>query len=102
MTLLLTTDRLHERGVREERQLRETLEAQLGRVEAELRKQEDVGVQLELELSEDEKRQRQADVLSWRGRLVQFNRDLASEPARVRAFYEVRSKRMEPIGLVYL
>ena len=95
-------DRLRERGEQEERQLREALEAQRERVETELRKQEGVGVQLELELSEDEKRQRQADVLSWRRRLVQFDRDLESEPARVRAFYEVRSKRVEPIGLVYL
>ena len=95
-------DRLRERGEQEERQLREALEAQRERVETELRKHEGAGIQLELELSEDEKRQRQADVLSWRRRLVQFDRDLASEPARVRAFYEVRSKRVEPIGLVYL
>ena len=95
-------DRLRERGEQEERRLREALEAQRARVETELRKQEGAGVQLELELGEDEKRQRQADVLSWRRRLVQFDRDLASEPDRVRAFYEVRSQRVEPIGLVYL
>ena len=95
-------ERLRERGEQEERRLREALEAQRERVETELRKQEGAGVQLELELNEDEKRQRQADVISWRRRLVQFDRDLASEPARVRAFYEVRSKRVEPIGLVYL
>ena len=95
-------DRLRERGEQEERRLREALEDQRERVETELRKQEGAGIQLELELSEDEKRQRQADVLSWRRRLVHFDRDLASEPARVRAFYEVRSKRVEPIGLVYL
>ena len=98
------TDRLRERAKREERQLRETLEAQRERVATELRKHEDAGTQLELklELSEDEKRQHQADVASWRRRLVQFDRDLESEPARVRAFYEVRSQRVEPIGLVYL
>ena len=95
-------DRLRERGEREERQLRETLERQRRRVEAEVRKQEAGGVQLVLDLSEGEKRQREADVASWRTRLTQFDRDLETEPARVREFYEVRARRVEPIGLVYL
>ena len=95
-------DRLRERGEHEERQLRETLEGQRGRIEAELRKQEAGGVQLALEFSEDERRQRQADITSWRTRLAQFDRDLETEPARIREFYEVRASRVEPIGLVYL
>ena len=96
------TNRLRERGEREERQLRETLEGQRERVEAELRRHEGGGIQLVIEFSEDEKRQRQADVASWRTRLAQFDRDLETEPDRIRAFYEVRAKRVEPIGLVYL
>ena len=32
----------------------------------------------------------------------QFDRDLEVEPQRVRGFYEVRAKRVEPVGLVYL
>ena len=95
-------ERLRERGEREERQLRETLEGQRERVEAELRRHEGGGIQLVMEFSEDEKRQRQADVASWRTRLAQFDRDLETEPDRIRAFYEVRAKRVEPIGLVYL
>ena len=94
--------RLRERGEREERQLRETLESQRERVEAELAKQEAGGVQLALEFSEDEKRQREADMASWRTRLAQFDHDLETEPARIREFYDVRAKRVEPIGLVYL
>ena len=94
---------MRERGEHEERQLRETLEGQRGRIEAELRKQEAGGVQLALEFSEDERRQRQADIASWRTRLAQFDRDLETpEPDRIRAFYEVRASRVEPIGLVYL
>ena len=96
------TERLRERGEREERQLRETLEGQRERVEAELRRHEGGGIQLVIEFSEEEKRQRQADVASWRTRLAQFDRDLETEPDRIRAFYEVRAKRVEPIGLVYL
>ena len=95
-------DRLRERGEREERQLREILEGQRRRVEAELRRHEDGGVQLAIEFSEEERRQRQADVASWRARLAWFDRDLDTEPARIRGFYEVRARRVEPIGLVYL
>jgi hypothetical protein len=41
-------------------------------------------------------------VRSWRTRLEQFDRDLEREPQRIREFYEVRAKRIEPVGLVYL
>ena len=95
-------ERLRGRGEREERQLCETLESQRQRVETELRKQEGGGIQLVMEFSEEEKRQRQADVASWRTRLAQFDRDLETEPARIREFYTVRAKRVEPLGLVYL
>ena len=90
------------RGEQEQRHLRETLGGQRGRVEAELRRDEGGGIQLVIEFSEEEKRQRQADVTSWRTRLAQFDRDLETEPDRIREFYEVRAKRVEPIGLVYL
>ena len=57
-----------------------------------------------LGFSEDEQRQHQADVASWRQCLTQFDRDTDTdtEPARIRAFYEVRAQRVEPVGLVYL
>ena len=95
-------DRLRGRGEQEQRRLRETLEGQRERVEAELRRHEGGGIQLPIEFSEEERRQRQADIASWRTRLAQFDRDLETEPDRIRAFYEVRAKRVEPIGLVYL
>ena len=40
--------------------------------------------------------------LLWCRRLDRFERDLEHEPARVREFYEVRARRVEPVGLVYL
>ncbi len=95
-------DRLRARGEREEQQLRETLERQRQRVETELGKHEGRGTQLTLEFSEEEKRQLHADIASWRVRLDQFDKDLKTEPARIREFYEVRAQRVEPIGLVYL
>ena len=72
------------------------------RVETELRKHEGGGIQLTIEFSEGERRQRQADVVSWRTRLAQFDRDMEMEPARIREFYQVRAKRVEPLGLVCL
>ena len=60
------------------------------------------GVQLVLEFSESEKRQRAADIASWRTRLARLDRDLETEPARIREFCAVFASRVEPIGLVYL
>ena len=96
------TDALRDRGESEARQLRVTLERQRRRVEAELGKHEAAEVQLSLEFNDEEKRQRQADVAAWRRRLSQFDRDLETEPSRIREFYEVRARRVEPVGLVYL
>ena len=38
----------------------------------------------------------------WRMRHDQFDRDLKQEPGRIRVFYEVQARRVEPVGLVYL
>jgi len=51
---------------------------------------------------DEAKRQLELNVRSWRTRLEQFDRDLEREPRRIREFYEVRAKRVEPVGLVYL
>ena len=94
--------RLRERGQREERDLRETLERQRKRVIEELAKHDKDFKQLTLDFKEEEKRQLESDIRAWHLRLEQFDRDLAVEPARIRKFYEVRAKRIEPVGLVYL
>jgi len=98
----LAIDKLEKRGEREERDLRETLERQRERVRDELEKTEPELHQLTLGFDDDEKRQLEADVRSWRVRLTQFDRDLEHEPRRIRDFYAVRARRVEPVGLVYL
>jgi superfamily II DNA or RNA helicase len=99
----LAIRRLRERGEREARDLRETLERQRERVREELAKAESNPIeQLTLGFHEDERRQLEADVRSWRSRLAQFDRDLTTEPDRIREFYEVKATRVEPVGLVYL
>ena len=95
-------DALRDRGESEAQQLRATLERQRQRVAAELAKHEAAEDQLTLGLTDDEERQRQADVAAWRRRLTQFDSDLETEPPRIRQFYEVRARRVEPVGLVYL
>jgi hypothetical protein len=39
---------------------------------------------------------------AWRQRLEQFEKDMTTEPLRIREFYQVRAPRIEPVGLVYL
>ena len=67
-----------------------------------LAKNEGAFLQLTLDFGDEEKRQLESDMRFWRIRLDQFERDLEREPQRIRAFYEVRAKRVEPVGLVYL
>jgi superfamily II DNA or RNA helicase len=98
----LAIDKLKNRGEREEKDLRETLERQRGRVREELAKNEGDFKQLTLGFDDDEKRQLESDMRSWRTRLEQFDRDIEREPQRIREFYEVRAQRIEPIGLIYL
>ena len=98
----LAIDKLRRRGEREEKDLRETLERQRERVREELEKTEPRFKQLTLEFDDDERRQLESDMRSWRTRLEQFDRDLEREPQRLREFYEVRARRVEPVGLIYL
>ena len=96
-------EKLRARGAKEAKDLRETLQAQRDRVRKMLAKHDDPKVeQLTLGFDGDEKRQLEANIRSWRQRLEQFDRDLAEEPDRIRDFYEVRARRVEPVGLVYL
>ena len=100
---------LAQRGQREERALRDTLERHRDQVKAELARHERDYTQLLLDFQgpdarqlREDTRQLDANMRHWRTRLDQFERDLEREPARVREFYEVRVQRVEPVGLVYL
>ncbi|MYC83465.1 MAG: helicase [Acidobacteria bacterium] len=94
--------KLAERGIREERALHQTLERHRAQVIAQLEKYDQEYQQLSLGFNSAEVRQLNSDIRHWRRRLDQFDQDLAEEPARVREFYQVQAKRMEPVGLVYL
>jgi hypothetical protein len=99
---LQAEERLRRRGELEADRLAELLERQRERVTEELARFREHSAQLVLGLLDGERRQLEADARWWQVRLGQFERELASEPDRIRGFYEVRARRVEPLGLVYL
>lgn len=94
--------RLADRGRIEESKLAETLKAQKERVLAALEKQTGAGKQLSLGFSAEEQRQVEANIRAWHRRIDAFDRDIETEPGRVRELYKVATRRVEPLGLVYL
>ncbi len=95
-------DLLSERGRRESEQLRDILTRQRERVRSELGRHSTEFDQLTLAFAEEERRQLEANMRAWERRLGQFDADLETEPARIERFYEIRARRVEPVGLVYL
>jgi len=51
---------------------------------------------------DEERRERQADRRHWASRLERLEREIKEEPARIRASYDVRAHRLEPVGVIYL
>ena len=98
----IATERLRKRGEDEALDLRKTLERQRVRVREELDRNEGQLEQLKLALDPEQERELEANMRYWRERLGQFDSDLEAEPLRVRQFYEVCARRIEPVGLVYL
>lgn len=98
----VASERLKARGEREASDLEGVLTRQRDRVESELRRHEKQFDQLTLGFPDEERRQLRLDMRSWSTRLEEFDRALATEPDRIRDFYKVRAKRIEPVGLVYL
>lgn len=99
-TLRRVAERLADRGRREADDLRAVLLAQKARIETERAKSADP--QLQLAFAEDEKRQLAADRRHQERRLADLEKELTSEPDRIRRSFEVRATRLEPVGLAYL
>jgi hypothetical protein len=49
-----------------------------------------------------ERRERASDRRHWAMRLERLQNEIAQEPTRIRASYEVRAHRLEPVGIIYL
>ena len=90
---------LRKRGEAEAKIMLETLERTRSRIVKELGK--DVAAQVTL-FNTDELRQHESNRKYWKSWLDNVDDDLRREPDRVRGFYEVRSTRIEPLGIVYM
>jgi ERCC4-related helicase len=98
--LATATSQLGQRGAAEARLLRELLERQRTRLLEAANKSD--AAQLTLDLVPEERREREADRRHWQNRLARLEKEIAEEPARIRASYDVHAHRLEPVGLVYL
>jgi hypothetical protein len=58
--------------------------------------------QLEIQWDEQERRQLESNRRHWGTRLEAIEYELETEPSRIQAIYQVKARRIEPIGLVYL
>lgn len=91
---------LSARGDQEARDLRAIIDAQRMRIlktAAELE-----APQALLPFDPQELRQIESNKRYWTRRVEELEREIDTEPARVRASYEVKATRFEPAGLVYL
>jgi hypothetical protein len=70
-------------------------------IERDLGRLNDPQLRLDLDTPE-EQRQRELDIRAWRSRLTNIGHELEGQPARILASYEVRARRLEPGGIVYL
>ena len=92
---------LAKRGEAEAKSLAELLEQQRKRI-AKAAAEFDPNQLLLPGIADEERREREADRRHWQSRLARLEREIRDEPARIRASYDVRAHRLEPVGLVYL
>jgi hypothetical protein len=91
---------LAKRSDQEATAMRTILEEQRKRVADTAAKYRDP--QMRLEFNDEEQRQLESNQRHWEKRLQAIDRELATEPERIRSLYEVKAQRIEPVGLVYL
>jgi hypothetical protein len=98
------TKKLQERANAEAKAMREILETQKKHLENMVSKHDKVDPkQMLLDFqNEEERRQQEADRRHWGKRLEMLEQELRTEPERIRELYQVKAKRIEPVGLVYL
>lgn len=78
------------------------LAGQRARIARELYAAEREATQFALGFLADERRERDRDRRHWGEKLAALERQVETEPERVRAGYRVNAHRLEPVGLVYL
>ena len=94
--------KLRERGDAEAKAMREILQTQKKHIADTVAKHDKPDAQLKLGFAEDELHQLNDNRKYWAKRLISLEKELLTEPARIRDLYEVKATRIEPVGLVYL
>ena len=92
---------LADRGNDERVKLERTLREQRKRVEATLRKE--AGSERQMGLFGNEgAREIRARLKTWKRRIQEFDTEIETAPGRVEELYRVSTRRVEPVGIVYL
>jgi hypothetical protein len=91
--------KLEKRAETESKAMRDILENQQKHIEATVVRTKQMSFD---EFAEDERRQVESNRRYWDQRLAALKNELKTEPDRIRGTYDVRARRVEPVGLVYL
>ncbi|PYS35069.1 MAG: helicase, partial [Acidobacteria bacterium] len=97
--------KLAERGAVEAKAMRDILETQKKHIQATYARHESMDDrQLRLNYGDEleELRQLELNKRYWAKRLDSIETELNTEPERIRDLYQVKARRVEPVGLVYL
>jgi len=97
--------KLIERGNAEAKAMREILETQKKHIQTTAARHDAMdAAQLRLEFGEEAEELRQLELNKryWTKRLESLGKELETEPGRIRELYQVKARRIEPVGLVYL
>lgn len=91
--------KLTRRGEKEAEEMRLILQKQRERIKDKYRSTDVEQLTL---FPEMEKQQVEADRRHWLKRLEYLENELESEPARIRQVYQVKTRRIDPVGVIYL
>ncbi|QDU09073.1 DISARM system SNF2-like helicase DrmD [Gimesia aquarii] len=97
--------KLASRGEAEAKAMREILQTQQKHIDSTIKRISKLNpkqMQLDFGDEEDEIQQLNANKRYWGKRLDEIKEELKSEPTRIQELYTVKSRRVEPVGLVYL
>ncbi len=95
--------RLAARAGDEAKAMREILETQQKHIAETAKEHDRPDQQMRFQFADrDELRQLESNRRYWVKRLESIDRELRTEPERIREIYQVKARRIEPVGLVYL
>jgi ERCC4-related helicase len=94
-------EKLRQRAKAEAEEMQRILDAQRGAIDKELKARRQLSLPWTTE-EHEQKKQHEADTRHIEKRRAEIDREIASEPERIRDQYEVKHQRLERVGLVYL